>query len=89
MLDNLELAVKELQEVFVGTGTASRTLEQVIPLLGIGRENQALEVVQKLNSPDIEKGIAKGKELLQIYSQFVKTYAYPAPNFGHALTLSG
>ncbi len=80
MLDNLELAVKELQEVFVGTGTASRALEQMIPLLGIGRENQVLEVAQKLNSPDIEKGIAKGKELLQIYSRFVKTYANPAPN---------
>jgi tricorn protease interacting factor F2/3 len=71
MLDNFELAVKELQEVFVGTGSTSRTLEQMIPLLGIGRENQVLEVLQGLRSPDIEKGVTKGKELLQIYSRFV------------------
>jgi len=71
MLDNLERAVKKLQEVFVGTGTASRTLEQVIPLLGIGREDQVLEQVEKLCSPDIEKGLTKGRELLQIYSRFV------------------
>jgi tricorn protease interacting factor F2/3 len=89
MLDHCELAVKELQEVFVGTGSTSRVLEQMIPLLGIGRESQVLEVVQKLSSPDIEKGIKKGTEFLQIYSRFVKTYANPTPNFDHAPTLPG
>jgi tricorn protease interacting factor F2/3 len=84
MLESLEQAVKELQEVFVGTGTTSRTLEQIIPLLGIGRENQVLEVVQKVRSPETEKGIKKGAELLEIYSRFVKTYANLTPNFGQA-----
>jgi tricorn protease interacting factor F2/3 len=74
MLENLEPAVKELQEIFVGTGTPSRTLEQMIPLLGIGRERHVLDVVQKLSSADIEKGIGNGTELLLIYSTFVKTY---------------
>ena len=66
---------KELQNVFVGSGTTSRTLERMIPLLGIGRENHVLEGVQKLSSPDTEKGIKKGMEFLQIYCKFVKTYA--------------
>ena len=82
MLNHLEFAVKEMQEVFVGTGSTSRTLEQVIPLLGIGRESQVLEVVQNLSSPDTEKGIKKGTEVLQIYSRFVETYTDPSPNFG-------
>ncbi len=71
MLDNLEPAVRTLQEVFAGSGAASRIMEQVIPLLGLGRERQTLEMVQKLRSPDIEKGIEKGTELLQVYSRFV------------------
>ena len=75
MVDELESAVKELQNVFVGTGTTSRTVEQIIPLLGIGRENQILEVAKKLMSPDIETGLRKGSELLQVYSKFVKQYA--------------
>ncbi len=71
MLDNLEPAVRTLQEVFVGSGAASRIMEQVIPLLGLGWERQTLERVQELRSPDIEKGIEKGTELLQVYSRFV------------------
>jgi len=75
MLDHIESVVKELQTVFVGTGTTSRTLEQIIPLLGIGRENRVLEAVEKLRSPDIETGLGKGTELLQVYSKFVKRYS--------------
>jgi tricorn protease interacting factor F2/3 len=71
MLDHLEPAIRELQKVFIGTGTPSRTVEQIIPLLGIGRERRLLDVVQKLSMPDIEMGIGKGTELLRIYSKFV------------------
>ena len=72
MLDHLEPAVKELRKVFVGSGTPSRALEQMIPLLGIGRENRVLEVAEKLMSSDTETGIRKGTELLQVYSKFIK-----------------
>jgi hypothetical protein len=71
MLDHLESAVKEVRNVFVGTGTPSRTLEQMIPLLGIGRENRVLEVAEKLMASDTETGLRKGKEVLQVYSKFV------------------
>jgi tricorn protease interacting factor F2/3 len=81
MVNNLGRAVSELQNIFVGTGTTSRMIEQVIPLLGIGREDQVLEVVNKLTSTDIETGIKKGTELLHVYSKFVKTNAYLTPNF--------
>jgi tricorn protease interacting factor F2/3 len=84
MLNDLEPAVKKLREVFVGSGTASRVLEQIIPLLGIGRENHVLEVAQKLCLPDTEKGIKKGTELLQIYSRFIKAYAGPPPSIVRA-----
>jgi tricorn protease interacting factor F2/3 len=71
VVDHLEAAVSELTNVFVGTGTTSRTLEEVIPLLGIGREHRVLEVVDRLRSPDTETGIRKGTELLQVYSKWV------------------
>jgi tricorn protease interacting factor F2/3 len=74
MTDHLEAAIRELHDIFVGTGTTSRTMEVVIPLLGIGRENQVIEVARKLNAPDVETGIRKGTELLQIYSKFVRQY---------------
>ncbi len=57
----------------MGTGTPSRMLEQMIPLLGIGREREVLDRVNELRSPDIETGIMKGTELLHIYSAFVRT----------------
>jgi tricorn protease interacting factor F2/3 len=71
MLDHLEFAVKQLKAVFVDTGTPSRTLEQMIPLLGIGRKDRVMNRVNQLRSPDIETGIRKGTELLEIYSKFV------------------
>ena len=74
MIGQLEVAVRELQRIFVGSGTTSRTIEVMIPLLGIGRENQVLELVKGLRSPDIETGLNKGMELLRVYSKFVKTY---------------
>jgi tricorn protease interacting factor F2/3 len=72
MLGQLEPAINELRKVFVDTGTPSRALEQMIPLLGIGRENRVLEAVERLRSSDTEIGIRKGTELLQVYSKFVK-----------------
>jgi tricorn protease interacting factor F2/3 len=72
ILDHLEPIVKELQKVFIDTGTPSRALEQMIPLLGIGRENRVLEVVERLMSSETETGIRKGKEVLQVYSKFFK-----------------
>jgi tricorn protease interacting factor F2/3 len=73
MLDHLELAVKQLKAVFADTGTPSRTLEQMIPLLGIGRDERVLERVDRLRSPDTETGIEKGIELLKIYSKFARS----------------
>jgi tricorn protease interacting factor F2/3 len=71
MLRHLEPAVNELRKVFVDTGTPSRALEQMIPFLGIGRENRVLDVVERLRSSDTETGIRKGIELLRVYSRFV------------------
>ena len=72
MLDHLEFAVSQLRRVFVDTGTPSRVLEQMIPLLGIGREDRILARVNRLRSSDIETGIEKGIELLEVYSKFVR-----------------
>ncbi len=71
MVDHLEFAANQLRADFVDTGTPSRAMEQMIPLLGIGREERVLELADRLRSHDIEAGIRKGTELLRIYSKFV------------------
>jgi tricorn protease interacting factor F2/3 len=72
MIENLEYAVREVQKVFTDTGTPSRMMETIIPLLGLGREDQLLAHVEKLRAPDIERGIRKGAEMLVIYSKFIR-----------------
>lgn len=74
MVDHLEFAVKQMQAVFVGSGTTARTLEQIIPLLGLSREDRLLQEVGRFRAPDTEVGIRKGTELLRIYSTFVNKY---------------
>jgi tricorn protease interacting factor F2/3 len=74
MLDHLEFAVKQMKAVFVDTGTPSRTLEQMIPLLGIGRKDRVVNQVNRLRSPDIETGIRKGLEFLEIHLKCIKSF---------------
>jgi len=67
---HLNFAVSQLRTDFADTGTPSRVLEQIIPLIGIGREKETVNMLETLRSPDIETGIEKGKEFLGIYSKF-------------------
>ncbi|MFB3885000.1 MAG: M1 family metallopeptidase [Thermodesulfobacteriota bacterium] len=75
MVNHLDFAINQLRTDFVDTGTPSRAMEQMIPLLGIGREGKVLKLVDRLKSPAIEKGIEKGIEILRIYSKFIKKNA--------------
>ncbi|HSR13132.1 MAG TPA: ERAP1-like C-terminal domain-containing protein, partial [Thermodesulfobacteriota bacterium] len=70
MTRNLAFAVKQLTSDFADTGMPSRVLEGVIPLLGIGREKEILDLLDTLRSPEIETGVRKGTEILRIYSKF-------------------
>jgi len=66
----LNFVVSQLRTDFADTGTPSRVLEQIIPLIGIGREKETVDMLETLRSPDIETGVEKGKEFLGIYSKF-------------------
>lgn len=57
-----------LQELFSGTGTVSSLLESVISRTGIGREKEVREYFSRNSISGADKGIAKGLELLEIYS---------------------
>jgi hypothetical protein len=48
----IEEAVKQLKKVFVGSGTISRTIEQMIPHFRIGKGERVLDVVNKFTIPD-------------------------------------
>jgi tricorn protease interacting factor F2/3 len=70
IFQHLSFAVRQLRTDFADTGAPSRILEQIIPLIGIGREKEMVDMLERLRSPDIETGIEKGKEFLGIYSKF-------------------
>ena len=71
MLGHLEEAVEQLKSVFLGSGTTSRTIEEMIPLLGLGRREQVLALLNTLRSPETESGIQKGTEYLRAFARFV------------------
>ncbi|MCI4348072.1 MAG: M1 family metallopeptidase [Thermoplasmata archaeon] len=59
-------------EGFRGSGWASRLLEAVLPLLGLGRETEVREFFRDRVVPEGTQGLAKGLELLAAGSAFRK-----------------
>ncbi len=72
--DHLEESIEFLKRTFVGSRRAAASLEGVIPLVGLGRKAEMLKLLERLNSPETEKGILKGTELLEINEKFREKY---------------
>ena len=67
-----EDAVNRVEEIFEGTSYTGMMLETLIPLVGIGREHNMRELMEKIRRPSYSKGIDKGLELLEIYARLVR-----------------
>ena len=64
--------LSKVAETFTGTYILSSILEDVIPLLGIGRVKELEDYFSSLELEERKTGIKKGLELLEIYSSLAK-----------------
>ncbi len=60
-------------DIFRGSGRPSTILYTITQLAGLGREKEMEEVLEKIRTPLIDVGIAKGLEMLEINSRFLST----------------
>ena len=61
-----------LANIYSGTGIFGRLLPQVIPFLGIGREEEVEKFLKEKKIPEITSGIRDSLELLKVYSRISK-----------------
>ena len=76
---NRDLAFKKLPEiakrmssVFVGTATPSRLIFGVTPYIGLGRTKEMEDLLKRISTPLLERGIAQGLESLAINEKLLK-----------------
>lgn len=72
--EHLEESVEFLKRTFVGSRRASAAIEGIIPLVGLGRKNEMEQLLSRIKSPETEKGILKGTELLEVNEKFREKY---------------
>ncbi len=72
--EHLEETVEFLKKTFAGSRRSAAALESIVPLVGMGRVDQMKILLERLRSPETEKGILKGLELLEINERFRAKY---------------
>jgi len=61
-----------LAKIYSGTGIFGRLLPQIIPFLGIGREEEVEKFLKEKKIPEMMSGIRDSLELLKVYSRISK-----------------
>ncbi len=69
----LKVNIETLRKLYEGTGTLSRVLLAIIPILGISRVKEVEKFFEENRIPEAEKGIEAGLEKLKIYDRLVKS----------------
>ena len=69
---NLENIIEKIQAVLAGSGYSSRVIETVVPFIGLNHMDEIGEKLEKINIREISRGVKKGMEYLNIYSDLVK-----------------
>jgi tricorn protease interacting factor F2/3 len=64
-------SMSHLREIYEGTGDISRLLQSCIPILGIGRVEEAEIYFEENRVPEAQSGINAGLEKLKIYQRLV------------------
>lgn len=75
----LKTNIAWLRGLYEGTGTLSRILLTVIPILGIGRHEEVKGFFEKNTIPGAEGGIKAGLEKLKVYSRLADDMASQTP----------
>ncbi len=68
----LKTNMQFIRRIYQGTGILGRTLSSIIPILGIGREEEVERFFKENEMPEAEKGIQQGLELLKAYSKLAR-----------------
>ena len=66
MFNNMDYAIRQLKEVYVGSRTPARVLEAIAPILGISREEEMREILHGYNTQDLATSVKKSIELLSV-----------------------
>ncbi len=69
---NLENIIEKIQAVLAGSGYSSKVIETVVPFIGLNHMDEIGEKLEKINIREISRGVKKGMEYLNIYSDLVK-----------------
>lgn len=72
ILKNFETIVKETLKVFAGTGYTGRLIEVAVPYIGLNKEPEIKNILNKFYDLELKRGIEKGLEILKIYSKLVR-----------------
>ncbi len=65
---------EKLFKTYAGTGVNSPMVEAIVARAGVVNRREVEEYVQTNSMPEADRGIAKGLELLAIYSKFMEKY---------------
>ncbi len=68
----LEEAISIMEKYFEGTGYTGMMLENVVPYVGLGREDAISSRLKSLEKPSFSKGVRKSLENLEVYSRLLK-----------------
>ncbi|SMD30244.1 M1 family metallopeptidase [Picrophilus oshimae] len=68
----LDYIVKELSRIFEGSGYTSMVIESIIPYIGLSIDIK--EKLKSIETKEINRGIKKGLEYLEVYSRLYNKY---------------
>ena len=70
VFDKLEEFISRVRQVFEGSGIASRVIQTEVPTIGVDNVDKMRLLLDRIDAPDLNRGIQKGMELLEVYQQF-------------------
>ncbi len=75
MLNNLEEAVNVLRKFFEASPYAGYLITVGAGIIGLDHKEEIRRIISKVNGPDIENGVKKGLEYLEIYQKMRDNWA--------------
>ncbi len=70
--NNLEKIINNHYKYFAGSGSTSRLVEELIPMVGLNHVDEIESKLNRLGIKEISRGIKKGMEYLNIYNNLMQ-----------------
>jgi hypothetical protein len=72
ILKNFQTIVKEILKVFAGSGKAGMVIQFAVPYIGLNKEFEIKNILNKFKDIEVHKEIEKSLEMLKIYSKLIR-----------------